>query len=120
MKSVILRIGKDAVSPDEPILVFFGENATEAIRDVSILQRFEKEISSFVFHIGDEIHFGNQIYKVSYVGENVGANLVTLGHVTFVFDEFDPNHFLETSVYLTPHRLPVLEIGMTVEYVTKK
>lgn len=120
MKSKVVHIGKDAISSDEPILVFFGEDATGAIRDVSIIQVFENEITSFQFHIDDEIHFGNQIYTVSYVGENVGQNLVELGHVTFVFDDFDPEHFLETSVYLTPHQLPTIEEGMEIQYVSKK
>ncbi|MGP6138706.1 MULTISPECIES: PTS glucitol/sorbitol transporter subunit IIA [unclassified Jeotgalibaca] len=120
MKSKVMHIGKDAISTNERILVLFGENATEAIRDVSILQAFEEEVSAFVFHINDEVHFGDQIYTVSYVGENVGANLVELGHVTFVFDEFDPEHFIETSVYLTPHQLPKIELGMMIQYVSKK
>lgn len=119
MKSTILHIGKDSISIDEPIVILFGENATEAIRDVSVLQRFEDAIDSFVFRVGDAVHFGDQVYHVSHVGENVGENLVELGHVTFVFDPFDPDHFIETSVYLTPHTVPTIEEGMTINYLSK-
>ena len=118
MKSTILQIGKDAISENEPILILFGENATEPIRDVSVLQGFEGDVSEFVFHVGDAVHFGEQVYQVSHVGENVGMNLKELGHVTFVFDAFDPEHFIETSVCLIPHTFPTLELGMTIQYVS--
>lgn len=119
MKSTILHIGKDALSTDEPIMILFGEHATEAIRDVSVLQKFEGEISEFVFRVGDEIHFGDHVYHVSHAGENVGANMMELGHVTFVFDAFDPEHFIETSVYLTPPTFPTVELGMNIHYLSK-
>ena len=97
----------------------FGENATEPIRDVSVLQRFEGEVSDFDFHVGDEVRFGEQVYEVAYAGGNVGMTFRELGHVTFVFDAFNPEHFIETSVYLMPHTFPTLEEGMTINYVSK-
>lgn len=115
MKSKIVHVGKDAFSK-EPILILFGEDATDAIRDVSLLQKFEEDIHDFQLQIGDHIYFGDQVYTITHIGKSVSANLMSLGHVTFVFKPFDPQNIIETSIYLSPHNLPEVAAGMTITY----
>lgn len=118
MKSKITHIGKDAIDKTEPILVLFGEQASPAIKNVSILQLFEKEDYTFNLNEEDQITFGDQVYTIQHVGENVNANLQSLGHVTLVFQKFDHENFLETSVYVSPYELPELSKDMEIQYIT--
>ena len=116
MISEIVHIGKEAVSTEENILILFGEDASPAIKNVSVLQSFKKKDADFELKLNHTITIGDQVYTITFVGENVSANLRALGHVTLVFKEFDEDNFIETSVYLTPHQLPHIETGMTITY----
>lgn len=119
MNSKIIRIGKDAVSEKEPILVLFGENASTAIEDVSVLQSFNEKPADFRLKNGDEIVIGEQIYTIEHIGKNVNHNLQSLGHITLIFQAFNPERFLETSVYVSPYQLPQLKVGMEIKYQSK-
>lgn len=118
MISEITHIGKDAISTEENILILFGEDASTSIKDVSILQAFKKTDRDFELQKKDKLVFGNQEYDVEYVGENVSANLRALGHVTLVFKEFDHENYIETSVYLSPYKLPEVQTGMEIKYLS--
>lgn len=118
MKSAITRIGKDAINEQEPILILFGDQASEAIEEVSIIQSFTEKEKGTLLSKGDQIVIGGQSYVIEHIGKNVNENLHSLGHLTIVFKEYDPERFLETSVYVTPYQLPRLEIGMEIDYRT--
>lgn len=120
MKSTITHIGKDAIDKKEPILVLFGEEASSAIKNVSILQSFKGVDQTINLNEKDQIIFGDQVYTVEHVGKNVDANLQSLGHVTLVFKEFNQENFLETSVYVSPHELPELSEEMEIQYISKQ
>ncbi|MDE1549005.1 PTS glucitol/sorbitol transporter subunit IIA [Jeotgalibaca caeni] len=120
MKSKIIRIGKDAVNEKEPILILFGDRATAAIENVSVIQTFTETAEDFQLVKGDIIRIGDQDFTIEHVGNNVQANLNTIGHITIVFSEFNENHFLETSVYASPHHLPRLEVGMEIQYQSNR
>lgn len=120
MKSTIIHIGKDAIDEKEPILVLFGEEASSAIKNVSILQSFKEAYQTITLNEKDQIIFGDQVYTVEHVGENVNSNLQSLGHVTLVFKEFNQENFLETSVYVSPYRLPKLSEKMEIQYISKQ
>ena len=42
MQSTVIQIGKDAIDKDDPVVILFGETATEALQNVSVIQRFEQ------------------------------------------------------------------------------
>ena len=118
MKSKIICIGEKAIDPKEPILIFFGNEATPAIKDVSILQEMEKG-HSFTLSTDDQIVFGDQVYTIEHVGEHVNASFQSLEHLTLVFKEFDAEHYLETTIYLSPYKIPHVAEGMEINYLSK-
>lgn len=119
MKSKVVHIGPNAIDEKEPILVLFGEDATPAIKNVSVLQKFEKDTDFFDLKSGDQLSFGGQIYDIQHVGQNVNANLHSIGHITLIFKEFNQERYLETSVYLHPYNVPAITKGMQIEYISK-
>lgn len=110
----IIDIGAKAVDHEEPILLFFGEGATEGLQEYSIIQKIDnpKEIE---LAVGDKIIFGNETYHVTYVGQFANQNLQSIEHISFVFSD-EPQEKMASSVYLTPARVPKITLGMKITY----
>lgn len=116
MKSYITHIGKDAFEEAESMLVLFGEQATEMIRNVSVLQSFDEEESREQLREGHRILFGDNAYTIQHIGEQVNDNLSSLGHCVLIFKEKGEEDQLPNSIYLWPHQLPELAENMVISY----
>lgn len=116
MKSHIIHIGKDAFEDVHSMIVLFGENVTDAIRDVSVLQAFDEREGQAELQEGSRIMFGDKVYTIRHLGKQVNENLRNLGHAVLVFKEKDEEDELPNSIYLWPHQLPELSENMVISY----
>ncbi len=118
MQSTVIRIGKDAIDKDDRMVILFGETATEALQNVSVIQRFEQNDPWTELRRGDAILFDEQEYTIAFIGSSVHENLRSLGHTTFIFKS-EGEAPLDTSVYLAPYTMPAITDGTTITYKTK-
>ncbi|WP_430610184.1 PTS glucitol/sorbitol transporter subunit IIA [Enterococcus sp. DIV0876] len=114
-QGTIKEIGAQAIDAKERMLIFFGEEASDALREYSVIQSLP-ESAEVVVKKDDQILFGDQAYRVQYVGTVANQILQTIQHVTFVFDEVPAENQLSSAIYLTPSVLPTLAVGMKVTY----
>jgi PTS system glucitol/sorbitol-specific IIA component len=114
-KGTIKEIGPQAIDSQERMIIFFGEEATDTLREYSVIQTIP-DSQALVVKKEDQITFGDQTYQVQYVGTVANQILQTIQHVTFVFDEVPAEEPLSSAIYLTPTVLPNLEVGMQVAY----
>lgn len=113
-KAKVTRIGEHAINHTEPILLFFGEGATEGLQEHSIIQKIDKP-AEVDLKVGGQVTFGEETYQVTYVGEFANQNLQTIEHVSFVFSE-EPQEQMASSVYLIPAKVPKITTGMIITY----
>lgn len=108
----ITQIGKNAIN-DENILVLFGETITPDLLDVSIVQ---KKLGDEMIQLekDGELIFGDQSYQVNGVGPLANENLNEIGHATIFFQE--EVGVIPNGIYVTPEKLPDLEVGMKISY----
>ena len=64
----VTSIGPQAISEQDPIIILFGEEATEDIRQVSVIQAFEDGREMIELKKGQTIKFDNQSYTIEAVG----------------------------------------------------
>ena len=112
----VTAIGENAISKKDPMIILFGEQATEEIRTVAIIQSFEKEKETVKLKPGQKISFDEKIYTIKTVGSLANENLNTIGHVTLSFSEVPEDDRIESGIYLTPYELPELTIGTKISY----
>ncbi|MBO0453106.1 MULTISPECIES: PTS glucitol/sorbitol transporter subunit IIA [Enterococcus] len=108
----ITQIGKHAIN-DENILVLFGETITPDLLDVSIVQKKLGE-TTIELKKGGQLIFGDQSYQVNGVGPLANENLNEIGHATVFFQE--EVGVIPNGIYVTPEKLPDLEVGMKISY----
>lgn len=66
------------------VLVFFGQNAPEELREFAILHDGDTLIDDVV--VGDRFCIGNECFTILAVGEVANQNLKALGHFIIKFN----------------------------------
>lgn len=112
----VTAVGEDAISKKDPMIILFGEKATEDIRTVAIIQSFEKDAGNIILEPGHTISFDEKVYTIETVGSLANENLNTIGHVTLSFSEVVKDDQIESSIYLSPHELPEVVVGTKISY----
>ena len=112
----VTAIGENAISKKDPMIILFGEQATEEIRTVAIIQSFEKEKETVKLKPGQKISFDEKIYTIKTVGSLANENLNTIGHITLSFSEVPGDDRIESGIYLSPHELPEVSVGTKITY----
>jgi len=115
VSATVQSIGDQAVSKQEPILIFFDTTATAAIQNIAVIQKFDDQAAQVNVAVGSTITFDDQVYTVAYAGELVNANLNSIGHATMYFTDV-PAKPMQNGIYLTPSTMPVLKAGSTITY----
>jgi PTS system glucitol/sorbitol-specific IIA component len=120
IKATITAIGPEAISPTDPLVILFDEDATVALKQIALLQEFESEdaMSQLTLVPGDQLAIDDQVYHVEYVGEVANDNLQTIGHATLLFTPVPETDRLGNGVYLTPYVKPDFKVGTTITYHT--
>lgn len=116
IKSEVSYIGELALSfEEEKVLIFFGPNAPEELKEVSVIQEL-KESGDRPISAGDRLVVGDQEYQVTSLGSEAYHNLMSIGHISIYFTEA-PEDVLPGSVYVTPHVLPKIEVGTQIQFI---
>lgn len=100
--STITAIGPNAIDNKENIVILFGEQATEEIKDVAIIQKFDDKTpqNDFVMKKSDSITIDGQTYLVEYAGQLVQSNMRAISHVTLIFSNELPENPMQNAIYL--------------------
>lgn len=118
IQTKIQKIGAQAISEKDPMIILFGEEATESIAEVAVLQTWNKA-EEVTLKDGDALEFGSEHYQIDFVGKLANENLNSIGHVTLIFEDVPDEDKLANGLYLTPHQLPNLTVGETITYIQK-
>ncbi|VDG20786.1 PTS glucitol/sorbitol transporter subunit IIA [Lactiplantibacillus mudanjiangensis] len=113
--ATVQSIGEQAISTNEPILIFFAAGATSAIQDVAIIQDFTTPMTDLTLKPGSLIKIDDQTYTVAYAGDLVQANLTSIGHATMYFTAV-PDKPMQNGLYLSPATLPTIKVGSVITY----
>lgn len=114
----ITAIGEHAISTKDPMIILFGEQATEELRKVSVIQSNVSNDQVVTLEPDGKIMFGNQEYTILEVGSLANDNLNSIGHVTLTFAQPPETRAdrIENGVYLSPFDLPELTVGVEISY----
>ncbi|MBD9205713.1 MAG: PTS glucose transporter subunit IIA [Lactobacillus ruminis] len=116
IKSKITAIGPQAIDEKQPLLILFGETASERLREVSLIHGFENDpIGGYDIKKGSKVRIGSSEYEVEFVGQLVESNLTSIGHTVLAFKEV-PETPQENAIYLKPHAIPKIEIGTEIVF----
>lgn len=118
LTATITEIGPDALNPDDKMLILFDESATDALKTVTVIQRFEQrdQLSGFKFKADQTITINDQTYTITHVGKLADQNFTTIGHVALLFQAAPDVDRLESALYLTPSVMPEIHEGDTIVY----
>lgn len=119
--ATIEAVGPEAISPNENIIILFNETATDELKRVSVIQKFDEDTqpSSFVLKKDDTITIDGETFLVMYVGPMVDMNMKAIGHATLVFTDEVPKKPLTNAVYLEKDEessLPMAKVGDWITY----
>lgn len=108
----VKAIGSQASAfSDTGILIIFGDNAPDEIKDycynVSV-EPLNGEIEA-----GQSVYFDGEPYKITAVGDEAPKTLVGLGHCSFNFSGATEVE-LPGTIYLEAKPMPTLEVGSTI------
>jgi PTS system glucitol/sorbitol-specific IIA component len=115
MKAVVTEIGAHALDEKEPMIILFGESATEGLKEYSVIQKLQ-ENEPFEIKAGGILKIDDQEYQIRHVGPFANANLNSIAHATLVFDEMPEEDGIVNGIYLSPQKLPVIQVGTVIEY----
>ena len=96
---------------EEKMIVLFGDNAPVDLADYCyniIINPLEGSIQP-----GQSVHFDNQTYIITAVGNVVEKNLTNLGHITLRFDGATDAE-LAGTLYLEAKELPEIKVGTQI------
>lgn len=114
----ITAIGESAISQKDPLIILFGEQATEELRKVSVIQSAVSNGQVVFLKPEGKILFDDQEYTILDVGTLANENLNSIGHVTLNFAQPPEakEDRIENGVYLSPFDLPNLTVGSKITY----
>lgn len=117
--ATVTAIGAQALDPKDALIILFGESATEALRDVAVIQQFTdaKAQAQLAMQVGDRVQVDATTYAVTHVGVLANTNLQTIGHVSLIFAPV-PEQPMENALYLDSTTKPHLQVGSTITYLT--
>ncbi|MTD41669.1 PTS sorbitol transporter subunit IIA [Erwinia sp. CPCC 100877] len=115
MKAVVTEIGAHALDEKEPMIILFGESATEGLKEYSVIQKIQED-KPFEVKEGSVLKIDDQKYQVRHVGPFANANLNSIAHATLVFDEVPEEDVIVNGLYLSPKKLPAIHVGTILEY----
>ncbi len=121
-KAKILEVGKQAIDPRENIIIMFGNNATDELMNVSVIQEFDKDnsLDNFIFEKGDQVKINDHLYKALGAGRLVADDMKEMGHVTLVFIDQVPEQLMKNAIYpqkSDEETIPNFKVNDEIEYI---
>lgn len=120
IKAKIIKIGTEALSALDPMVILFDETATAALEKVAVIQQFDSKTAeaSLDLKTGDQIVIGAIPFDIHQVGTLVQTNLTSIGHVTLIFKEPTVEDKMQSAIYLTnpKHAKPDFKSNEVITY----
>lgn len=119
--STIKKIGPKAISPEDRVVILFGESANEELADVSVIQEFDADTpaASIVLKKGDTITIDGITYDIEYTGSLVNSNLKKLQHASLFFTTEVPKKPMSNAIYVdcpADQEMPVFRVDDEIVY----
>ncbi|MFL2096511.1 PTS glucitol/sorbitol transporter subunit IIA [Marinilactibacillus psychrotolerans] len=118
MKSKVIEIGEAAFFEGEPVVILFGKDAPEDLKEVCVIHEFEEEPPKELLKVGSKLRFGDQEYSIEKIGDVANETLQDLGHISLYFDFEDDQEILPGAAFLSPGNVPAIQEGTTIEFLT--
>ncbi|HHY88584.1 MAG TPA: PTS glucitol/sorbitol transporter subunit IIA [Chloroflexi bacterium] len=96
---------------DSGIVVLFGEDAPEELRDFAIIHDGHELIESII--PGDCVQIRGETYRINAVGEVANSNLANLGHLVLKFNGANEVE-MPGDVCVEARQLPEIQVGDTL------
>lgn len=112
IKAKVMSVGKEALDTKDNFIILFGKEASERLKNVSVIQQITAE-TDFKVQAGMHLTIDQQKYQIEYVGELVADNLQSVHHTVLDFNPV-PTNPRSNSIYLTPHKLPQITAGSEI------
>ena len=103
MQATVTEIGKHAIDDSEKMIILFGETATDTLKQHAVIQSFPEK-DQVTLAEGDHLKIGDTNYTIT-------STLI------FADAPTDEDDVIRNGVYLTPHQLPKITIGTTIDYL---
>lgn len=120
IKSKIIKIGPDALTAEDPMVILFDETATAALEKVAVIQRFahKSEEALLDLKVANQIQVGPTTFDIHKIGALVQTNLTSIGHVTLIFREPTAEDQMQSAIYLTnaDHIKPEFKLNECITY----
>lgn len=111
-KNKIKNIGSEVSAFEgEPMFILFGDNAPDTLKD--FCYTVDIQPVSETIEVGNIVEIDEKEYKITAIGNIAEQNLVSLGHVTIVFDG-STEASLPGSIYVESLDVPKLSIGSEI------
>jgi PTS system glucitol/sorbitol-specific IIA component len=97
------------------VLVFFGSEAPEELREFAIIHDGQKLLSDVI--PGDLVCLGDDKFRVLAIGEIANQNLSALGHFIVKFNGADTPE-MPGDICAEARPLPAIAVGMRLQIVS--
>lgn len=112
-KSVVKEIGVLVPTfKDDKIMILFGPQAPKELREMAVIHEFE-ELGKDPLKEGGQIQFGNEVFKITALGDLANKNFEELGHISIYFQE-PMEDVLPGAVFAAPHAFPTINEGTVI------
>ncbi|MFD1420686.1 PTS glucitol/sorbitol transporter subunit IIA [Lactiplantibacillus songbeiensis] len=112
MKTKITMVGQEVQELlDGGVLIMFNPNAPQELKDVAALHEKQSDEQD-VLRVGGTISFGDQEFKIDFVGSEANNNFNELGHLSVYFNNTDEDTGkLPGSIFVSSSKIkaPVIE-----------
>lgn len=111
-KNVVKNIGSLVESFEgEEMFILFGDNAPDTLKD--FCYTIDITPVNDTIKVGNTLQIDGSEYKITAVGNVAEKNLVSLGHLTIVFDGATEAS-LPGSIYVEGSSVPKLSVGSEI------
>lgn len=114
-ENVIKKIGPNVEAFGGEMMILFGENAPDTLKDFCYTIKIEP-IKALLCS-GQKLKIDNSCYEILHVGEVAEKNLVDLGHLTIVFSG-ESDEILPGSIVVEKKESPSIKVGSKISILS--
>jgi PTS system glucitol/sorbitol-specific IIA component len=115
-KSIVKEVGEMALAfEEEKVIILFGPQAPDALKEVAVIHESENEGSDEVIKEGGIFQVDDQQFRITAVGSAANQNLKELGHISIYFSDPE-DQVLPGAIFATPYVLPKFRNGSVIEF----
>ncbi|GBG94606.1 glucitol/sorbitol-specific PTS system IIA component [Ligilactobacillus salitolerans] len=116
LRTKITEIGQYADSKEDGLMIMFNDTASAKLRDVSLIHELVPDFDQkYDLAVGQKVYFDQQAYEITFIGELVESNLMSIGHTILDFHAV-PAVPRSNAIYLRPQGEPDVHVGTIVTF----